>query len=502
MNQELRNRRAIDLDELERQLRLSADTSDARNVPDPLAELARLVGNDDPFKDILGQPGAPRQQGRASDEALRALENEFAADLRPAYGDDPYAPQQAQDDHLDYGSQLQSYDPRPPVQGRAAVVPPRRGGLLRSRGFLVASSAMVLAFAGIFTVFGMRSEQRVASGDVPGIAAKPGQEKVRPADPGGIDVPNQNKQVFEPEIRRAAADTAKVVTTTEQPIDLAAAPLAATPRTVPAEGVAQLPVPTGPGSELAAVPPPSSTAPLAPAASNEPKRVRSIAITVNDAGTETTATAPAAPAASSVPSGITAMLGANDVAPAIAAPMPAKPASAASATVALPPSAPSRAAVAPAVASPEDPTPATVSTPTHASPATPAKTTPKAAKQVPHAPLSLAPPPKVAARSAAPKAAPTQTASVRAEAPAARSSGGWAVQLGWRSTAALAQQAAQSFNARYGNVLGGAAPHVVQGESGGKQIYRIRVSAGERSNATGLCERIKTAGGSCFVARN
>ncbi len=499
MNQEMRNRRAIDLDELERQLRLSAENSDARGVADPLAELARLVGNDDPFKDILGQQGdplgkggLPRQQGRASDEALRALEAEFAADLRPAYDaqdGDPFAQPQDQDgyqgyDHEPHSQEAHSYDPRPPVQGRTTVVPPRRS-VLRSRGFVVVGGAMVLAFAGVFAVFGMRSEHEAGSGAIPIIAAKPGQDKVRPANPGGVDVPNQNKQVFEPEIERAAADTAKVVTTTEQPIDLAAAPLAATPRMVPAEGAAQLPVPTGPGPDGAAAPPP-------PAAGNEPKRVRSIAITVNDAGSETTATTSVAPiaAAAAPQSGITAALGQNGIAAVPSAP-------AAPAAAVPPPAAPSRAAVAPAVASPEDPAPSTVSTPTHASPATPAKTTPvkttaKAAKQVPHAPLSLAPPPKG-----------TRVATAHVEAPAARSSaGGWAVQLGWRSSPALAQQAAQSYSARYGNVLGGAAPHVVPGESGGKQIYRIRVSAGERSNATGLCEKIKTAGGSCFVARN
>ena len=58
----------IDLDEIERQLRRSVEApSPGRDgqagaaKADPLSELARIVGQDDPFRDILGdgKPAAP-----------------------------------------------------------------------------------------------------------------------------------------------------------------------------------------------------------------------------------------------------------------------------------------------------------------------------------------------------------------------------------------------------------------------------------------------------------
>ena len=58
-DQSQKSRFAIDLDDLERQLRSSPAQDVRQPVADPFAELARLVGQDDPYKDMFRQSEAP-----------------------------------------------------------------------------------------------------------------------------------------------------------------------------------------------------------------------------------------------------------------------------------------------------------------------------------------------------------------------------------------------------------------------------------------------------------
>ncbi|MFD0462433.1 hypothetical protein ACFQY9_11695 [Microvirga aerilata] len=73
MSESVKPRFAIDLTEIERQLAQAGNpqaqpTSAVRN--DPLAELARIVGQDDPFQSILANDGSarPRQQNSSIDD--------------------------------------------------------------------------------------------------------------------------------------------------------------------------------------------------------------------------------------------------------------------------------------------------------------------------------------------------------------------------------------------------------------------------------------------------
>ena len=73
MSESAKPRFAIDLNEIERQLAQAGNphpqpASAARS--DPLAELARIVGQDDPFQSILANDGSarPRQQGASIDD--------------------------------------------------------------------------------------------------------------------------------------------------------------------------------------------------------------------------------------------------------------------------------------------------------------------------------------------------------------------------------------------------------------------------------------------------
>ena len=64
MSEPARNRFALDLDDLERQLRGAAQAPRPGHSVDPLAELTRIVGQDDPLKELFahrGQAAAPAQ---------------------------------------------------------------------------------------------------------------------------------------------------------------------------------------------------------------------------------------------------------------------------------------------------------------------------------------------------------------------------------------------------------------------------------------------------------
>src|SRR5918997_2884148 len=65
-----KSRLSLDMEEIERQLRRSA-TQPTPSKSDPLAELARIVGQDDPFRALLaGERGA--SHGRAAEDDIFA----------------------------------------------------------------------------------------------------------------------------------------------------------------------------------------------------------------------------------------------------------------------------------------------------------------------------------------------------------------------------------------------------------------------------------------------
>ncbi|MCC0030780.1 MAG: SPOR domain-containing protein [Brucellaceae bacterium] len=81
-------------------------------------------------------------------------------------------------------------------------------------------------------------------------------------------------------------------------------------------------------------------------------------------------------------------------------------------------------------------------------------------------------------------------------------SGGYVVQIASLPSVAEAQSSFANLSARYGNLIGGRAMNIQRADIPGKgTFYRVRVAAQDRSDATSLCTRIKAAGGSCFVAR-
>lgn len=125
---------------------------------------------------------------------------------------------------------------------------------------------------------------------------------------------------------------------------------------------------------------------------------------------------------------------------------------------------------------------------------------PQPAAQPSNAPLSLNPnaqparpaaPARVAAQSPAPAPQATATA------------GGYAVQVSAQRSEAEAQAAFQSLQGKFPGQLGGRAPFIKRVDLGDKGIYyRALVPVGTSGEASELCSSLKAAGGSCIVQRN
>jgi hypothetical protein len=125
------------------------------------------------------------------------------------------------------------------------------------------------------------------------------------------------------------------------------------------------------------------------------------------------------------------------------------------------------------------------------------------AAQASNAPLSLNPnaqparPARVAAQTPA-------AAQVPAGAPVATASaGGYGVQVSAQRSEAEAQAAFQTLQGRYPSQLGSRSPYIKRVDLGEKGIYyRAMVLVGSSGEAGELCSSLKAAGGSCIVQRN
>ncbi|WP_249689976.1 SPOR domain-containing protein [Stappia sp. WLB 29] len=120
------------------------------------------------------------------------------------------------------------------------------------------------------------------------------------------------------------------------------------------------------------------------------------------------------------------------------------------------------------------------------------------------APLDLtAQAPRVPAPTA--PAQPQQPSATQASAPATGSipAGTYIVQVSSQRTQEQAQAAFGDLQRRYGAVLGGVSPVIERADLGDRgTFYRVRIPTSSRDDAISLCERLKSAGGDCFVRRN
>lgn len=499
----------IDLDEIERQLRRSVNMPPEGSPPpspepkgDPLVELARIVGQNDPFAGILGDGKVPSAgpppelpsptaggsvSGRVEPVLPMMAPVELNAEERGILG----RPEADVTTRADAAPPY--FDPVVDAYGSAAnavesdefqPLPPRA-----SRRKLVAVMALLaVAVGGAAGAIAWRNGRTfTTSGPPPLIKADNAPLKVAPQNPGGMEIPNQDRQIYE---RPTAEAGSRVLDRQEQPIDVRAAtrnmPQPESSRVTSApSGSAAAPSPAI--SAASSATPPSAVA----SALGEPRRVRTVAVRPD--GTTIFPSGTGSPAPDTTPM---IMPGGPPPPPVSVATMSIPAAtggvSASSAAVPIGDGAPN----GPAISVLPPPRPGTESRQVAALQPT----------EVPAAPAATddSVPNQSGAIQIRPPARPGRAvlAATAATEDATASSRTYAVQIATRPTDEEAQAASTELSRRYAADIGSRPVAVVPAQVNGKAVFRVRVGPLSRDDANGLCTQLKAAGGACYVAAN
>ena len=445
---------------------------------DPLAELARLIGQNDPFA----------EHGR--ENARRAAQQPAPQMPAPAYADDRYAALPALDappHHQDFAPddrQFNNYPPQygaaPAYQARGPVpgyapdagyeheaeyptnahsgaddhdfyddAPPRR-----RVGIIAIAAIFGLAVIGTAGAFGYRAIFGSSGSKTPPPVIKADSSPTKIVPAANSKDPKSGKLIYDRVAERGQDE--KLVSREEQPVEMNKPAGAAMP---PDQNAGALQAPIGTG-----------------VVATEPKKVHTIAIRPD--GT-TMADATPTPAVASVSPPPAA-------APSAPAPRATRTAVAAPAQIA-----PTQAAAPARAAAPvSNNAPLSLSPDAADQPAPPA---PRATRTAVAAPTQIAP-----AQTAAPaRSAPASIA------PASGGGGGYAVQVSSQRSEADAQAAFRSLQAQYPSQLGGRQLLIHRVDLGAKGIYfRAMVGPLASDEASQLCSSLKAAGGQCIIQRN
>ncbi|MBK8456735.1 MAG: SPOR domain-containing protein [Phyllobacteriaceae bacterium] len=337
-----------------------------------------------------------------------------------------------------------------------------------NRGLFVAAGVAALALIGGVAAMTFMGGD-IAPSQPAVIKADSQPVKVKPAKPGGAEIANQDKAVYDKVAgaeAKAAPEQKALVTAAEEPVDVVAVAQERTPA-VKAE------------DRLAA----EAEAPAAnPAtAAVQPKKVRTMIVKPD--GTLVTRDAPEAPAA----------------------PVAAAPEAQQAEVAYQPPVAAAPAQETVAIAEPvaeADPVKSAIADTTEAvaAPAQPAVDADAAAAKAAAKAKAKADAKAKAKAEAKAKAKAEQVASAD-PAPAA-AGGEWSIQIASQPSKEGAQASYKSLSGKFGSILGGRGVSIIQAEVAGKgTFYRVRVPAGSKADANELCARYQAAGGSCFITR-
>ncbi|WP_054311544.1 SPOR domain-containing protein [Mesorhizobium sp. 1M-11] len=373
---------------------------------------------------------------------------------------------QIADDGFDYDPDLEEGMTIPDAAAAEANEAPRRRGLLIAA--LVGAVAVVGGVGAFAFSFGGGS-----SSDAPAIVKADSQPmKVKPENPGGTVIPNQDNKVYDAVAKGARPATPtqpKLVANAEEPVDVVAKEQAdraernaAFSGTDDSEGDAQ-------GQNTAQQPVKSEDRVAQIAQENAvtpegalvtPRKVRTMVVKPD--GTLAPREEPAAaPVAASEPTDPTPQRVAPDQ------------------TGTVPQAGADQPALKPAK-------PSTVAA------------TPSAAPLAPQRPSDQ---PVDIAGEIKPQAQQQQVASAQPQAPAPATAG-WSMQIASQPTVEGAQSTYQDLARRYSNVLAGRSANIVKADVAGKgTFYRVRVMAQSREDAIKLCTSYKAAGGNCFVSK-
>lgn len=336
---------------------------------------------------------------------------------------------------------------------------PRRGllvaGVVGGVALLGAVGALALSFGG-----GEGTETPVV------VEADNSPVKVKPENPGGTVVPNQDNKVYDAvKGTAAAADTPvqeKLVTTSEEPVDVAAA---GETDALPGVNLEEDIIPKSEDRVDSAAAAEDSAPAVEDAIVVAPRKVKTIVVRSDGTLVPREEAAPAddtvqvaeAPAAPAVNKEATGTVAQDKKAAGEAVPV-------------------KKVETKKVVAETEG-TPETSALP-------PANTT-----EQPTAPKTE-------------KAAAPKTEEVAAVEPAAIATGAWSVQIASQPSAESAKSTYEDLAKRYAGVIGGKGVNIVKAEIAGKGTYwRVRVPARSRDDAVSICNEYKAAGGNCFISK-
>ena len=277
------------------------EQQDSIQGSDPLAELARLIGQTDP----LAEPSrpVPRVQQFAADDWRRHIERPSYETMRDPAPEqqDPYsmaapanhdyrephahahsgAPDPAEyrqdhyaaHDHAAHDERHHHGGVEPPEQD-IYDDPPRKK---RGNGLVTALVLIGCAILGTVGAYGYRSYTSGASpGQAPVIVADRAPNKVVPASTATETVPARSQERFPG--AAGAGGNERLVSREEQPVALATgttgSPRVVLPAPVPPQSPEAAPAASPPAAASQAAPPPAASAP----SSSEPKRVRTVII--------------------------------------------------------------------------------------------------------------------------------------------------------------------------------------------------------------------------------
>lgn len=421
---------------------------------------------------------APRQPQPTQDEVdefERALEQDFRRSMQEA------AETRASHDRVsddDYAEPVRYSDEE-------------RGGLRRWLVPAAAVLGVVLVGGGTYALMFGGASGTGSNGAPVIISADSEPTKVVPENPGGRVVPNQDKAVYDRVAGAAPADPKQpsLISTNEQPVDVVQRTLI--PEQLPLEGEnddmdAATATPTGETEDPRLLSPnekPQTAENQSGSPVNvSPRKVRTMIVKPDGTLVAQEVPAPATPAPQAAKVEELAApktTGAGESAPAVisASRVPVTPEQPAQQQP------PAVAAAAPKPAQTAAPMPA--SRPA----AQPANVTATITNQ---GNVRPAPPSQPAQETAA---APTPATN-------ASSTGGYYVQIASLPSQAEAQKSYQNMSNKFASVIGGRGVDIKAAEIAGKgTFYRVRIPAGDKNEAAALCERFRSAGGSCLIAR-
>lgn len=396
---------------------------------------------------------------------------------------------------------------------------------------VLVACALIAGGAGAYALIG-NGVPGTSSGEPVIIVADTDPIKVAPEKPGGKTVPNQDKAVYDRVAGGAPQDPQQrsLISSNEKPIDVVQKTLM--PDTIPLEGENDIdPTDVGETQDPRLLPNQGQVA--ANTAEQPvtvmPRRVKTMIVRPDGKLVEQEVASPvvAMPASAQVkqpasgvkPSEVASVLpapavphtpAAAGIVPVSASANPAVPAERVNVvksnpvtSVVSPP--PASVAAAPQQAAPVVPQTPVAATPVQASATATTSRAPVPASRPAQQPVNViaavsdqgqvrSPSPAGGAFPTAP-AAPTQVASLGAD-------GGYVIQIASLPSQAEAQRSYQSLSSKFGTVIGGRGVDIKSAEIAGKgTFYRVRIPAGSKGDAVALCEKYRSAGGSCLVAR-